>query len=108
MKAGTKFLIGAGVIVSAMTLLMAQGVKQFGQYSLKPSELAQRVERERVGLLRRRNRTTGRTALAVTLPNDIDTEHVTADLKHGVLTVVIPKAPLSRRRHIPISQRVTR
>ena len=46
MKAGTKFLIGAGVIVSAMTLLMAQGVKQFGQYSLKPSELAQRVERD--------------------------------------------------------------
>jgi len=69
---------------------------------------AQRVERERVGLLRHRNRTTGRTALAVTLPSDIDTEHVTADLKHGVLTVVIPKGPHSRPRHIPITQRATR
>jgi len=46
MKAGHKFLIGAGVIVAAVSLLMAQGVKQFGQYSLKPSELAQRVERD--------------------------------------------------------------
>ncbi|MBK6421218.1 MAG: cytochrome c maturation protein CcmE [Gemmatimonadetes bacterium] len=46
MKAGTKFLIGAGIIVGATTILMAQGVKQFGQYSLKPSELAQRVERD--------------------------------------------------------------
>jgi cytochrome c-type biogenesis protein CcmE len=46
MKAGHKFLIGAGVIVAAVSLLMAQGVKQFGQYSFKPTELAQRVERD--------------------------------------------------------------
>jgi cytochrome c-type biogenesis protein CcmE len=46
MKAGHKFLIGAGIIVAAVTLLMAQGVKQFGQYSLKPSELAERVSRD--------------------------------------------------------------
>lgn len=46
MKAGTKFLVGAGIIVGATALLMAQGVKQFGQYSLKPSELVQRVERD--------------------------------------------------------------
>ena len=44
--AGTEFLFGAGIIVGATTILMAQGVKQFGQYSLKPSELAQRVERD--------------------------------------------------------------
>lgn len=46
MKAGHKFLLGATVIVSSVALLMAQGVKQFGQYSLKPSELAQRVSRD--------------------------------------------------------------
>jgi cytochrome c-type biogenesis protein CcmE len=46
MKAGHKFLIGAGIIVGAVTLLMAQGVKQFGQYSMKPSELAERVARD--------------------------------------------------------------
>ncbi len=69
---------------------------------------AQRVERERVGLLRHRTRTTGRLALAVTLPNDVETEHVAADLEHGVLTVVIPKTPASRRRHIPITQRSRR
>jgi cytochrome c-type biogenesis protein CcmE len=46
MKAGHKFLLGASVIVGSVALLMAQGVKQFGQYSLKPSELAQRVSRD--------------------------------------------------------------
>jgi len=46
MKAGHKFLLGAGIIVASVAILMAQGVKQFGQYSLKPSELAQRVSRD--------------------------------------------------------------
>jgi len=46
MKAGHKFLIGAGIIVGAVALLMMQGVKQFGQYSLKPSELAEKVARD--------------------------------------------------------------
>ena len=40
MTAGRKFLIGAVIIVGSVALLMAQGVKQFGQYSLTPSELA--------------------------------------------------------------------
>lgn len=46
MKAGAKFVLGAAVIIGATGLLMAQGVKEFGQYSMKPSELAQRVERD--------------------------------------------------------------
>jgi cytochrome c-type biogenesis protein CcmE len=46
MKAGHKFLIGAGVIVASVAMLMAQGVKEFGQYSMKPSELAERVARD--------------------------------------------------------------
>lgn len=46
MKAGHKFLLGAGVIVASVVVLMAQGVKEFGQYSMKPSELAQRVARD--------------------------------------------------------------
>jgi len=46
MKAGRKFLIGSGIIVGAVAMLMTQGVKQFGQYSMKPSELAQRVSRD--------------------------------------------------------------
>ncbi len=46
MKAGHKFLLGAGIIVASVAVLMAQGVKEFGQYSMKPSELAQRVARD--------------------------------------------------------------
>lgn len=40
MKAGHKFMLGAAVILGSMALLMAQGVKQFGQYSMTPAELA--------------------------------------------------------------------
>jgi cytochrome c-type biogenesis protein CcmE len=40
MKPGQKFLLGAAIIVGAVALLMIQGVKEFGQYSLTPSELA--------------------------------------------------------------------
>ncbi len=46
MKAGRKFLIGSGIIVGAAVVLMTQGVKQFGQYSMNPSELAERVSRD--------------------------------------------------------------
>ena len=40
MKPGHKFLLGAGLIVGSVVLLMVEGVKEFGQYSLTPSELA--------------------------------------------------------------------
>jgi cytochrome c-type biogenesis protein CcmE len=40
MKAGHKFLIGAGTIVASVALLIAQGVKETGVYFLTPSELA--------------------------------------------------------------------
>jgi len=43
MKAGTKFALGAILIVGSVGYLMASGIKQTGQYFLTPSELAQRV-----------------------------------------------------------------
>lgn len=39
MKPRSKFLIGAAIIVVSVGLLMAQGVKEFGQYSFTPTEL---------------------------------------------------------------------
>jgi len=44
MKPGHKFLLGAALIVAAVAVLMGQGVKEFGQYSLTPSELAAKTE----------------------------------------------------------------
>lgn len=64
---------------------------------------AQRHERERVGLLRHRTRTTGRFALSVTLPGAVEEAGVTATFRDGVLTVVVPKAVHARRRRIPVS-----
>ena len=46
MKAGHKFMLGAAIIVGSMGLLMAQGVRQFGQYSMSPAELALRASKD--------------------------------------------------------------
>ena len=43
MKAGTKFLIGAGVIVAAVSFFMIEGVQQTGVYFLTPTELHTRT-----------------------------------------------------------------
>ena len=43
MKAGTKFLIGATVIVVAVAALIVEGVKQTGTYFLTPTELTERT-----------------------------------------------------------------
>ncbi|MHB1326701.1 MAG: cytochrome c maturation protein CcmE [Gemmatimonadales bacterium] len=44
MKAGTKFTLGAAIIVGATALLIYTGVSQTGVYFLSPSELLARVE----------------------------------------------------------------
>src|SRR2546425_172237 len=43
MNAGTKFAIGAVLIVGSVGYLMASGVKETGQYFLTPTELSQKV-----------------------------------------------------------------
>jgi cytochrome c-type biogenesis protein CcmE len=40
MKAGRKFIVGAGLIVASVGFLIAEGVKQTGVYFLTPAELA--------------------------------------------------------------------
>jgi cytochrome c-type biogenesis protein CcmE len=46
MKAGHKFMLGAAVIVGSMVLLMTQGIRQFGQYSMTPAELASAASKD--------------------------------------------------------------
>src|ERR1051325_2909378 len=43
MNAGTKFAIGAALIIGSVGYLMASGVKQTGQYFLTPTELSQKI-----------------------------------------------------------------
>jgi cytochrome c-type biogenesis protein CcmE len=43
-KAGTKFLIGAAVIVAGITGLIVTGVKETGVYFLTPTELLSRTQ----------------------------------------------------------------
>ena len=43
MKARTKFIIGASLVVVTVGYLMAEGIKDTGVYFLMPAELAERV-----------------------------------------------------------------
>jgi HSP20 family protein len=63
----------------------------------------ERKEKERVGILRRRTRTTGQFRYDVLLPGEVDDEHVEASLQDGVLTVRVPKPASVRRRRIPVT-----
>jgi cytochrome c-type biogenesis protein CcmE len=40
MKAGQKFILGAGLIVASVGFLIAEGVKETGMYFLTPAELS--------------------------------------------------------------------
>ncbi|MEU9445059.1 Hsp20 family protein [Streptomyces sp. NPDC048304] len=54
-------------------------------------------------MLRHRTRRTGRFDHRVTLPQDTDEEHVSAELADGVLTVTVPKAQKAKPRRIEIT-----
>ena len=59
--------------------------------------------KKRTGILHRRTRRVGKFRYAVTLPAEVDDEHVEALLRDGVLTVRVPKSARSRRRRIEIT-----
>ena len=63
----------------------------------------ERKEKERVGILRKRERTVGRFHYEVTLPGDVDEDGVEAHLDEGVLTVRLPKPEHERPRRIQIN-----
>lgn len=48
-------------------------------------------------------RSYGAFARAFTLPSGVDTEHASAELKEGVLTVALPKKPEAQSKKIAIS-----
>ena len=61
-------------------------------------------EKKRTGILHRRTRKVGKFHYAVTLPAEVDEEHVEASLRDGVLTVRVPKSAQTRRRRIEITR----
>ena len=63
---------------------------------------AERRERQRTGVLRRRTRAVGHLRYEVVVPGDIDADEVKASLDDGVLTVRLGKATSHRARRIPI------
>lgn len=61
------------------------------------------VAKEKAGWLRHRTRPVGRFAYHTSLPGDIDSEHITAGLADGVLTVRVPKSEAARPRRIAVT-----
>jgi len=62
----------------------------------------ERKEKERVGMLRRRERSLGHFQYEVTLPGDVDDDSIVANLDDGVLAVRVPKPPSERPRRITV------
>jgi HSP20 family protein len=60
------------------------------------------VEKERVGILRRRTRRVGRFEYRVTLPGPIDPDSIDASLHDGILRVTVPKPEQARPRRVEI------
>jgi HSP20 family protein len=63
----------------------------------------QRKEKERKGVLRRRERVVGDFHFEVELPNEIDDAGINASLGDGVLTLKVPKRRDSPVRRIAVS-----
>jgi len=64
---------------------------------------AEIVEKEKVGWLRHRTRRIGQFAYRANLPGGIDSDHITADLADGVLTVRVPKTEAAKPRRITVN-----
>ncbi|MGW6958140.1 Hsp20/alpha crystallin family protein [Streptomyces chartreusis] len=60
-------------------------------------------EKERTGVVRRHSRRIGQFDYRTTLPPNVDTEHVSADLTTGVLTVRLPKAEGGKPQRIEVT-----
>lgn len=76
------------------------------EISLRDGELTvagEVKERQRAGILRRQSRPVGDFAYSVSLPSEVDQEHVSANLDKGVLRIRLPKSEASRPRRIPVS-----
>jgi HSP20 family protein len=64
---------------------------------------AERKERPRNGVLRRRARPTGHVHYEVVVPGDIDEDGISATLDDGVLTIRLGKPVSQRPRRIPVT-----
>ncbi|MEU1571316.1 Hsp20/alpha crystallin family protein [Streptomyces collinus] len=60
-------------------------------------------EKEHAGVVRRHTRRIGQFDYRTTLPPNSDTEHISADLTNGILTVRVPKSEQGKAHRIEIT-----
>lgn len=63
----------------------------------------ERKDKQRVGVLRRKQRTVGEFRYDVELPAEFDIDNVTAGFQDGVLSVRLPKTDTDQPRRVPIN-----
>jgi HSP20 family protein len=63
----------------------------------------ERVEKERIGLIRRRVRSIGKFLYEVRLPEPVDDQGLTAKLEDGVLTVRVPKTATNKAQRVDVT-----
>ena len=95
MKAGTKFAVGAVLIVGAVGYLMASGIRQTGQYFLTPTELAQRVSADPSFY------DLGMKVGARVVPGTVEKEIATQTLRFHVTDGTVPTQDLVATNGVP-------
>ncbi len=84
MKARTKFLLGAGLILASVGYLMATGIKDTGVYFVTPSELASKITADptfhNVGVKM------GARVVHGTIERDVASQTITFQVTDGVQT----------------------
>lgn len=63
----------------------------------------ERKEKERTGVMRRKERVTGRFRYEVTLPGEFDNDSIEAKLDNGELSVRLPKTAADQPRKVKIT-----
>ena len=85
-----------GMSVEDLEIYVNEGDQLSIKGNRKPSEIEGAT-------LRRRERGYGEFHRTFKLDSDVDVQHVTADFKHGVLTVTLPKSESVKPRKIEIN-----
>jgi HSP20 family protein len=63
----------------------------------------ERIEKERIGLIRRRVRSIGKFLYEVRLPEPVDDHGLAAKLEDGVLTVRVPKTATTKGQRVDVT-----
>ena len=84
MRARTKFILGAALILGSVGYLMASGIKETGVYFVSPTELAEKVEQD--PSIRDVGVKMGARVVTGSIQRDVASQTITFDVTDGAQT----------------------